>query len=133
MKSATTLQDEDYMLQIYGKPVYQGHRSTLKKGPYLRFSSPSPKAKPQRPRVIELVKGKEVQCLSLLHLQRGLVHSMALCLLSVRSTQCLMRSGRKKSRASVPLSAREQCLWAFLWFATKKSSPIKMIDFFVGF
>ncbi|XP_038193631.1 protein TALPID3 isoform X2 [Arvicola amphibius] len=61
VKSATVLQDEDYMLQIYGKPVYQGHRSTLKKGPYLRFSSPSPKAKPQRPRVIELVKGTKVK------------------------------------------------------------------------
>ncbi|XP_021057256.1 protein TALPID3 isoform X3 [Mus pahari] len=61
LKSTTTLQDEDYMLQIYGKPVYQGHRSTLKKGPYLRFSSPSPKAKPQRPRVIELVKGTKVK------------------------------------------------------------------------
>lgn len=53
------IQDEDYMLQIYGKPVYQGHRSTLKKGPYLRFNSPSPKCKPQRPRIIERVKGKE--------------------------------------------------------------------------
>ncbi|KAH0517156.1 Protein TALPID3 [Microtus ochrogaster] len=61
MKSTTVLQDEDYMLQIYGKPVYQGHRSTLKKGPYLRFSSPSPKAKPQRPRVIELVRGTKVK------------------------------------------------------------------------
>nr|XP_048271427.1 protein TALPID3 isoform X2 [Myodes glareolus] len=61
VKSTTDLQDEDYMLQIYGKPVYQGHRSTLKKGPYLRFSSPSPKAKPQRPRVIELVKGTKVK------------------------------------------------------------------------
>ncbi|XP_028645119.1 protein TALPID3 isoform X1 [Grammomys surdaster] len=60
-KSTTALQDEDYMLQIYGKPVYQGHRSTLKKGPYLRFSSPSPKAKPQRPRVIERVKGTKVK------------------------------------------------------------------------
>lgn len=53
------VQDEDYMLQIYGKPIYQGHRSTLKKGPYLRFNSPSPKSKPQRPKVIERVKGKE--------------------------------------------------------------------------
>ncbi|XP_052041652.1 protein TALPID3 isoform X2 [Apodemus sylvaticus] len=61
LKSTTTLQDEDYMLQIYGKPVYQGHRSTLKKGPYLRFSSPSPKAKPQRPRVIEQVRGTKVK------------------------------------------------------------------------
>ncbi|XP_076778168.1 protein TALPID3 isoform X2 [Arvicanthis niloticus] len=61
LKSTTALQDEDYMLHIYGKPVYQGHRSTLKKGPYLRFSSPSPKAKPQRPRVIERVKGTKVK------------------------------------------------------------------------
>ncbi|XP_059135132.1 protein TALPID3 [Peromyscus eremicus] len=61
LKSATVLQDEDYMLQIYGKPVYQGHRSTLKKGPYLRFSSPSPKARPQRPKVIERVKGTKVK------------------------------------------------------------------------
>ncbi|ERE72313.1 hypothetical protein H671_5g15127 [Cricetulus griseus] len=57
-RSTTVLQDEDY---IYGKPVYQGHRSTLKKGPYLRFTSPSPKAKPQRPKVIELVKGTKVK------------------------------------------------------------------------
>ncbi|CAH6840635.1 2700049A03Rik [Phodopus roborovskii] len=60
-KSTMVLQDEDYMLQIYGKPVYQGHRSTLKKGPYLRFTSPFPKAKPQRPKVIELVKGTKVK------------------------------------------------------------------------
>lgn len=60
-KSTTVQQDEDYMLQIYGKPVYQGHRSTLKKGPYLRFNSPSPKAKPQRPKVIEQVKGTKVK------------------------------------------------------------------------
>lgn len=50
------------MLQIYGKPVYQGHRSTLKKGPYLRFNSPSPKSKTQRPKIIEQVKGKEPCC-----------------------------------------------------------------------
>ncbi|VCW98884.1 unnamed protein product [Gulo gulo] len=49
------------MLQIYGKPIYQGHRSTLKKGPYLRFNSPSPKSKPQRPKVIERVKGTKVK------------------------------------------------------------------------
>ena len=59
MKATTVVQDKDYMLQIYGKPVYQGHRSTLKKGPYLRFNSPSPKSRPQRPKVIERVKGKE--------------------------------------------------------------------------
>uniref|UniRef100_A0A8C8WNI2 KIAA0586 n=1 Tax=Panthera leo TaxID=9689 RepID=A0A8C8WNI2_PANLE len=61
LKATTVIQDEDYMLQIYGKPIYQGHRSTLKKGPYLRFNSPSPKSKPQRPKVIEQVKGTKVK------------------------------------------------------------------------
>uniref|UniRef100_A0A8C9UMT1 KIAA0586 n=1 Tax=Spermophilus dauricus TaxID=99837 RepID=A0A8C9UMT1_SPEDA len=61
LKSTTVIQDDDYMLQIYGKPVYQGHRSTLKKGPYLRFNSPSPKSKQQRPKVIERVKGTKVK------------------------------------------------------------------------
>ncbi|XP_035116522.1 protein TALPID3 isoform X3 [Callithrix jacchus] len=61
LKASTVIQDEDYMLQVYGKPVYQGHRSTLKKGPYLRFNSPSPKSKPQRPKVIERVKGTKVK------------------------------------------------------------------------
>ncbi|XP_054989602.1 protein TALPID3 isoform X2 [Sorex araneus] len=60
-KTAVMTHDEDYLLQIYGKPVYQGHRSTLKKGPYLRFNSPSPKSKPQRPKVIERVKGTKVK------------------------------------------------------------------------
>uniref|UniRef100_G3RTS0 KIAA0586 n=1 Tax=Gorilla gorilla gorilla TaxID=9595 RepID=G3RTS0_GORGO len=61
LKATTVIQDEDYMLQVYGKPVYQGHRSTLKKGPYLRFNSPSPKSRPQRPKVIERVKGTKVK------------------------------------------------------------------------
>ncbi|XP_039074610.1 protein TALPID3 isoform X4 [Hyaena hyaena] len=61
LKATPVIQDEDYMLQIYGKPIYQGHRSTLKKGPYLRFNSPSPKSKPQRPKVIERVKGTKVK------------------------------------------------------------------------
>ncbi|XP_049626251.1 protein TALPID3 [Suncus etruscus] len=60
-KTAVMTHDEDYQLQIYGKPVYQGHRSTLKKAPYLRFNSPSPKSKPQRPKVIERVKGTKVK------------------------------------------------------------------------
>ncbi|XP_074146329.1 protein TALPID3 isoform X2 [Sminthopsis crassicaudata] len=47
--------------EIYGKPAYQGHRSTLKRGPYLRFNSPSAKSKPQRPKVIEQVKGTKVR------------------------------------------------------------------------
>ncbi|XP_055292609.1 protein TALPID3 isoform X3 [Moschus berezovskii] len=61
LKATTVEQDKEYMLQIYGKPVYQGHRSTLKKGPYLRFNSPSPKSRPQRPKVIERVKGTKVK------------------------------------------------------------------------
>lgn len=61
LKATTAIQDEDYMLQIYGKPIYQCHRSTLKKGPYLRFNSPSAKSKPQRPKVIERVKGTKVK------------------------------------------------------------------------
>ncbi|XP_045422404.1 protein TALPID3 isoform X2 [Lemur catta] len=61
LKATTVIQDEDYMLQVYGKPVYQGHRSTLKKGPYLRFNSPSPKCKPLRPKVIEQVKGTKLK------------------------------------------------------------------------
>ncbi|XP_007466108.1 PREDICTED: protein TALPID3 isoform X2 [Lipotes vexillifer] len=61
LKATTVVQDKDYMLQIYGKPVYQGHRSTLKKEPYLRFNSPSPKSRPQRPKVIEQVKGTKVK------------------------------------------------------------------------
>ncbi|XP_075387059.1 protein TALPID3 isoform X2 [Tenrec ecaudatus] len=60
-EAATVKREESRMLQIYGTPVYQGHRSTLKKGPYLRFNSPSPKSKPQRPRVIEQVKGTKVK------------------------------------------------------------------------
>lgn len=61
LKATTAMQDDDYMFQIYGKPVYQCHRSTLKKGPYLRFNSPPPKSKPQRPKVIERVKGTKVK------------------------------------------------------------------------
>ncbi|CAI5764763.1 protein TALPID3 isoform X1 [Podarcis lilfordi] len=53
--------NEDYLSQIYGRPIYQGHRSTLKKSPYLRFNSPSPKSKPPRPKLIESVKGTKVK------------------------------------------------------------------------
>ncbi|XP_053561314.1 TALPID3 protein [Bombina bombina] len=53
----TSMQDEDVLDKVYGKPIYQGNRSTLKKGPYLRFSSPSPKSKPHRPRILETVRG----------------------------------------------------------------------------
>lgn len=52
------MENEDDLSQVYGKPIYQGHRSTLKKGPYLRFNSPSPKSKLLRPKLIETVRGK---------------------------------------------------------------------------
>lgn len=49
--------DEAYLRKVYGKALYDGHRRTLKKGPYLRFSSPTPKSKVQRPKMVESVKG----------------------------------------------------------------------------
>ncbi|XP_016154278.1 PREDICTED: protein TALPID3 isoform X3 [Ficedula albicollis] len=55
------VQNEDYLSQVYGKPIYQGHRSTLKKAPYLRFNSPPSRSKPSRPKLIEVVKGTEVK------------------------------------------------------------------------
>uniref|UniRef100_A0A663LVT8 KIAA0586 n=1 Tax=Athene cunicularia TaxID=194338 RepID=A0A663LVT8_ATHCN len=58
---SAVVQNEDYLCQVYGKPIYQGRRSTLKKAPYLRFNSPSPKSKPQRPKVIECVRGTKVK------------------------------------------------------------------------
>lgn len=61
LKASAVVQNEEYLSQVYGKPIYQGHRSTLKKAPYLRFNSPSPKSKPQRPKVIECVRGTKVK------------------------------------------------------------------------
>ncbi|XP_044292248.1 protein TALPID3 isoform X2 [Varanus komodoensis] len=55
------LQNEDTLSQVYGRPVYQGRRSTLKKSPYLRFNSPPPKSKPPRPKLIESVRGTKVK------------------------------------------------------------------------
>ncbi|XP_030070161.1 protein TALPID3 [Microcaecilia unicolor] len=55
------LSSEEFLSQVYGKAIYQGHRRTLKKGPYLRVNSPSPKSKLQRPKVIEYVKGVKVK------------------------------------------------------------------------
>ncbi|KAI1895611.1 hypothetical protein AGOR_G00108020 [Albula goreensis] len=53
--------DEEYLMKVYGKALFDGHRRTLKKSPYLRYSSPSPKSKPQRPKVVESVKGVKVK------------------------------------------------------------------------
>ncbi|XP_010073082.1 PREDICTED: protein TALPID3, partial [Pterocles gutturalis] len=61
VSASAVVHNEDYLCQVYGKPIYQGHRSTLKKAPYLRFNSPSPKSKLQRPKVIECVRGTKVK------------------------------------------------------------------------
>ncbi|XP_078251466.1 TALPID3 protein-like, partial [Rhinoraja longicauda] len=55
------LQGEDYLRKVYGKALYQGHRSTYKKGPYLRVNSPLPKSKVHRPKIIENIKGVKVK------------------------------------------------------------------------
>ncbi|XP_016133657.1 protein TALPID3 [Sinocyclocheilus grahami] len=53
--------DREYLVRLYGKALYDGHRRTLKKSPYLRFNSPTPKSKPQRPKVVETVKGVKMK------------------------------------------------------------------------
>nr|XP_029543585.1 protein TALPID3 isoform X3 [Oncorhynchus nerka] len=58
----TSNQDgEEYLVKLYGKALYEGNRRTLKKGPYLRFNSPSPKSKAPRPRVVESVRGVKMK------------------------------------------------------------------------
>ncbi|XP_073494859.1 protein TALPID3 isoform X2 [Phyllobates terribilis] len=57
----SSVMDEDMLDRVYGTPVYQGHRRTLKKGPYLRFGSPPAKPKPQRPKVLETVRGVKLK------------------------------------------------------------------------
>ncbi|XP_072124087.1 protein TALPID3 [Mobula birostris] len=61
MPPTPVLKGEDYLQKVYGKALYQGHRSTYKKGPYLRVNSPVPKSKTQRPKVIENTKGVKVK------------------------------------------------------------------------
>ncbi|XP_026142255.1 protein TALPID3 isoform X1 [Carassius auratus] len=53
--------DQEYLARLYGKALYDGHRRTLKKSPYLRFNSPTLKSKPQRPKVVETVKGVKMK------------------------------------------------------------------------
>uniref|UniRef100_A0A8C1GJB4 Si:ch211-185a18.2 n=1 Tax=Cyprinus carpio TaxID=7962 RepID=A0A8C1GJB4_CYPCA len=53
--------DQEYLARLYGKALYDGHRRTLKKSPYLRFNSPTLKSKPQRPKVVEAVKGVKMK------------------------------------------------------------------------
>ncbi|XP_060735598.1 protein TALPID3 isoform X3 [Tachysurus vachellii] len=53
--------DEAYLTKVYGKALYEGQRRTLKKGPYLRFNSPTPKSKVLRPKMVERVKGVKMK------------------------------------------------------------------------
>lgn len=53
---------ESYLTRLYGRAPYEGVRRTLKKSPYLRFSSPvSPLSRKPRPRLVESVKGVKVK------------------------------------------------------------------------
>ncbi|XP_031735247.1 protein TALPID3 isoform X2 [Anarrhichthys ocellatus] len=49
---------ESYLSRLYGRAPYEGVRRTLKKSPYLRFSSPvSPLGRKPRPRLVESIAG----------------------------------------------------------------------------
>ncbi|XP_077945269.1 protein TALPID3 isoform X11 [Gasterosteus aculeatus] len=53
---------ESYLTRLYGRAPYEGLRRTLKKSPYLRFSSPvSPLSRKPRPRLVESVTGVKVK------------------------------------------------------------------------
>ncbi|KAM9356091.1 protein TALPID3-like isoform 2-T2 [Pholidichthys leucotaenia] len=53
---------ESYLSHLYGKAAFEGLRRTLKKGPYLRFSSPtSPLGRKPRPRLVESVRGVKMK------------------------------------------------------------------------
>ncbi|KAM6968590.1 LOW QUALITY PROTEIN: protein TALPID3 [Tautogolabrus adspersus] len=53
---------ETFLSHMYGRARYEGVRRTLKKSPYLRFSSPvSPLNKKPRPRLVESVRGVKVK------------------------------------------------------------------------
>ncbi|XP_029284287.1 protein TALPID3 isoform X2 [Cottoperca gobio] len=53
---------ESYLTRLYGRAPYEGQRRTLKKSPYLRFSSPaSPLSRKPRPRLLETVTGVKVK------------------------------------------------------------------------
>ncbi|KAI3367368.1 hypothetical protein L3Q82_026179, partial [Scortum barcoo] len=53
---------DSYLTHLYGRAPYEGLRRTLKKSPYLRFSSPaSPLSRKPRPRLVESVRGVKVK------------------------------------------------------------------------
>lgn len=52
---------ESYLTHLYGRAPYEGVRRTLKKGPYLRFSSPgSPISRKPRLQMVENIRGQRV-------------------------------------------------------------------------
>ncbi|XP_018530313.2 protein TALPID3 isoform X3 [Lates calcarifer] len=56
------VEGESYLTHLYGRAPYEGLRRTLKKSPYLRFSSPvSPLSRKPRPRLVESVRGVKVK------------------------------------------------------------------------
>ncbi|XP_069573199.1 protein TALPID3 [Brachyistius frenatus] len=53
---------EPYLTRLYGRAPYEGLRRTLKKSPYLRFSSPaSPLSRKPRPQLVERVRGVKLK------------------------------------------------------------------------
>ncbi|CAK6984230.1 protein TALPID3%2C partial [Scomber scombrus] len=59
---AEPVEGESYLTRLYGRAPYDGLRRTLKKSPYLRFSSPaSPLGRKSRPRLVESVRGVKVK------------------------------------------------------------------------
>ncbi|KAM9707351.1 protein TALPID3 isoform 2-T2 [Menidia menidia] len=57
-KKTDTQQVDADLSRTYGKVPYEGQRRTLKKNPYLHFSSPaSPPSRKPRPRLVESIRG----------------------------------------------------------------------------
>ncbi|XP_028251901.1 protein TALPID3-like [Parambassis ranga] len=56
------VEGESYLTHLYGRAPYEGLRRTLKKSPYLHFSSPaSPLSRKPRPRLVESVQGVKLK------------------------------------------------------------------------
>ncbi|XP_062252904.1 protein TALPID3 [Platichthys flesus] len=56
------VEGESYLTRLYGRAPHEGLRRTLKKSPYLRFTSPgSPRNRKPRPRLVESVRGVKVK------------------------------------------------------------------------
>ncbi|XP_033625294.1 TALPID3 protein-like [Asterias rubens] len=53
--------DEAYLTRVYGKALYQMRRSTMKKEPYLKYTTSSPQSKPARSLSAAQVKGTEMK------------------------------------------------------------------------